>query len=83
MSIRLSKAIRNLNIGLQTAVYFLEKKEELGTVQSDPNFKLNDMQYEALVEEFCGHKRQSLKPFCVYDGKIVKIEGRTCKSVWN
>lgn len=74
MSIRLSKAIRNLNIGLQTAVYFLEKKEELGTVQSDPNFKLNDMQYEALVEEFCGHKRQSLKTFCVYDGKIVKIE---------
>ena len=41
MSIRLNKAIRELNIGLQTAVEFLEKKPNLGEVKGDPNFKLH------------------------------------------
>ena len=52
MSIRLNKAIRELNIGLQTAVEFLEKKSHLGEVRSDLNFKLNDDQYNALREQF-------------------------------
>ena len=56
MSIRLNKAIRELNIGLQTAVDFLEKKKDLGEVKADPNFKLSDGQYEALVEAFKGDK---------------------------
>ncbi len=56
MAIRLNKAIRELNIGLQTAVEFLEKKSNLGEVKGDLNFKLNDAQYEALVEEFKSDK---------------------------
>ena len=52
MSIRLNKALRELNIGLQTAVEFLEKKSELGEVKPELSFKLNDKQYEALVEAF-------------------------------
>ena len=56
MSIRLNKAISELNIGLQTAVDFLEKKTELGEVKNDNNFKLNDAQYEALVAAFKGDK---------------------------
>jgi len=52
MSIRLNKAIRELNIGLQTAIDFLEKKKELGEVKADLNFKLSDEQYDALVEAF-------------------------------
>ena len=52
MSIRLNKALRELNIGLQTAVEFLEKKSELGEVKAEPSFKLNDEQYAALVEAF-------------------------------
>ncbi len=56
MSIRLNKAISELNIGLQTAVDFLEKKAELGEVKNDLNFKLNDAQYEALVVAFKGDK---------------------------
>ncbi len=52
MSIRLNKALRELNIGLQTAVEFLEKKNELGEVKAEPSFKLNDKQYAALVEAF-------------------------------
>lgn len=55
MSIRLNKAIRELNIGLQTAVDFLEKKK-LGEVKGDLNFKLSDEQYDALVEEFKSDK---------------------------
>ena len=56
MSIRLNKAIRELNIGLQTAVEFLEKKPELGEVKSDLNFKLSDEQYHALVGAFRNDK---------------------------
>ncbi len=56
MSIRLNKAISELNIGLQTAVDFLEKKAELGQVKNDLNFKLNDAQYDALVVAFKGDK---------------------------
>ena len=52
MSVRFNKALRELNIGIQTAVEFLEKKKDLGEVKSDPNFKLSDEQYGALVEAF-------------------------------
>ena len=55
MSIRLNKVIRELNIGLQTAVDFLKKKK-LGEVKGDPNFKLSGNQYDALVHEFKSDK---------------------------
>jgi len=56
MSIRLNKALRELNIGAQTAVEFLSKKKELGEVKDDPNFKLSDQQYKALSDAFCQDK---------------------------
>ena len=52
MGIRLNKALRELNIGLQTAVEFLERKSELGEVRAELSFRLNDRQYNALVEAF-------------------------------
>ena len=52
MSIRLNKALRELNIGRQTAVDFLTKKAELGEGKDDLSFKLNEAQYQALVEAF-------------------------------
>ena len=52
MSIRLNKALSELNIGLQTAVEFLEKRSELAEVKQELSFKLNDQQYSALVEAF-------------------------------
>ncbi len=61
MSIRLNKAIRELNIGLQTAVEFLSKKSQLGEVKEDANFKLSDEQYQALVEEFQSDKETKKK----------------------
>ena len=52
MSVRLIKALQELNIGQQTAVDFLSKKADLGAVEDNSNFKLNDKQYEALVKAF-------------------------------
>ena len=52
MSIRLNKALRELNIGLQTAVEFLEKRNELGEVKNELSFKLSEAQYQALIEAF-------------------------------
>ena len=56
MSIRLNKAIKELNIGLQTAVDFLAKKPELGEVKNELSFKLNDAQHDALMAAFKGDK---------------------------
>ena len=52
MSIRLNQALRELNIGMQTAVEFLQKKSELGEVKADLSYKLNERQHAALVEAF-------------------------------
>lgn len=52
MSIRLNQALRELNIGMQTAVEFLQKKSELGEVKADLSYKLNEKQHAALVEAF-------------------------------
>ncbi len=56
MSIRLNKAISELNIGLQTALEFLEKRPDLGEVKQEVTFKLNDKQYDALVAAFRSDK---------------------------
>ena len=52
MSIRLNKAIKELNIGLQTAVEFLEKKNLLGGDTLTENTKLTEEQHKALLENF-------------------------------
>ena len=57
MSIRLNKVARDLNVGIQTAVEFLQKKGF--TVEANPNAKITDEQYALLVKEFS--KDKSLK----------------------
>ena len=52
MSIRLNKAIRELNIGFQTAVEFLTKKYNLEDSQLELTSKISDEQYESLIEVF-------------------------------
>lgn len=54
MSNRLNKAMREFNIGIQTAVEFLEKRSELGEIKPELNFKLTDEQYKALADAFKG-----------------------------
>ncbi len=56
MSIRLNKAIKELNIGLQTAVEFLAKRPELGEVKPEPTCKISEEQYEALSNAFAKDK---------------------------
>ena len=51
MAVRLSKVIRDLRVGLPTVVEFLQKKG-FGDVEDNPNAKITDEQYEALVNEF-------------------------------
>ena len=57
MSIRLNKALRELNIGLQTAVEFLSKRSDLREVEAEPSFKLSDQQYKALTDAFSQDKK--------------------------
>lgn len=58
MSIRLSRVLPELNIGLRTAVDYLKNKKSLGGISDDANVntKITDEQYQALVSEFKGDK---------------------------
>ncbi|MBB3188172.1 translation initiation factor IF-2 [Microbacter margulisiae] len=53
-SIRLSKVVKDLNVGLSTAVDFLRKKGH--AVDSNPNHKISDEEYALLVKEFSTDK---------------------------
>lgn len=57
MSIRLSKACKDLNVGMTTAVEFLAKKGH--KIPVDPNHKITDEQYFLLAKEF--NKDMALK----------------------
>ncbi len=59
MSIRLNKIARDLNVGIQTAVEFLQKKGF--TVEANPNTKITDEQYTLLVKEFSKDKNLKLE----------------------
>ncbi len=51
MSIRLNKVTKECNVGLQTAVEFLQKKG-FTDIEVNPNTKITDEQYAMLVSEF-------------------------------
>ena len=55
MSIRLNKATKECNVGLQTAVEFLQKKG-FTEVEANPNSRISDEQYELLLKEFSPDK---------------------------
>lgn len=59
MSIRLSKIAKELNVGIATAVDFLEKRGH--TISSDPNFKVSDDMAELLYNEFSKDKKMKLE----------------------
>ena len=54
MTIRLNKVTRDLNVGITTMVDFLQKKGY--TVEANPNTKITEEQYAALVKEFSKDK---------------------------
>ncbi len=55
MSIRLSKVTKECNVGLQTAVEFLQKKG-FKDVEANPNSKITEEQYQILLNEFNADK---------------------------
>ena len=57
MTIRLNKVARDLNVGIQTAVDFLQKKGF--TIEANPMTKISDEQHALLIKEFS--KDQHLK----------------------
>ncbi len=59
MPIRLSKAVKDLNVGLDTIVDFLKKNGQKD-VPNDINAKISDDQYEMLLDEF-DHDRAQKK----------------------
>lgn len=50
MPVKLNKVIKDLNVGLSTVVDFLSKKGH--EVESNPNARVSDEQYDLLVKEF-------------------------------
>lgn len=59
MTIRLNKVARDLNVGIATAVDFLQKKGY--SVEANPNTKITEEQYAELVKEFNKDKDLKLK----------------------
>ncbi|MDE6634108.1 MAG: translation initiation factor IF-2 N-terminal domain-containing protein, partial [Bacteroidaceae bacterium] len=55
MSIRLNKATKECNVGLQTVVEYLQKKG-FADVEANPNSRITDEQYEMLLKEFAPDK---------------------------
>ena len=55
MSVRLNKVTKEFNIGLQTAVEFLQKKG-FSDVEANPNYKISDEQFSLLQREFSTDK---------------------------
>lgn len=55
MTIRLSKATKECNVGLQTAVEFLQKKG-FKDIEPNPNSKITEEQYQLLLNEFTADK---------------------------
>lgn len=59
MAIRLIKVTRDLNVGIQTVVEFLQKKGF--EIEANPNTKITDEQFSLLVTEFSTDKDLRLK----------------------
>ena len=59
MTIRLNKVTRDLNVGITTAVEFLQKKGFV--VEANPNTKITDEQFEMLKKEFSTDKDLKIK----------------------
>jgi translation initiation factor IF-2 len=59
MTIRLNKVTRDLNVGITTVVDFLQKKGY--TVEANPNTKITEEQYAALVKEFSKDKDSKIE----------------------
>ena len=55
MGVRLNKVLKELNVGTETVIEYLKSKPGLEPIKDmNPNTKLSDAQYEALLNRFSG-----------------------------
>lgn len=72
MTIRLNKVTRDLNVGIATVVDFLQKKGY--TIEANPNTKITDEQYAALVKEFSKDKDLKIESEKIFrNGRIRNV----------
>ena len=74
MGVRLNSVLNELNIGLKTAIDFLQSKKNLGEISEDAsiNTKISDEQYEALVAQFSRDKEIKNKADQIFGSKSKK-----------
>lgn len=75
MSERLSKIARTLNVGISTITEFLQRKGF--TVESNPNAKIDDEQYDLLIQEFGKDLNIHRERNKIYDRNKEKKETQT------
>lgn len=79
MTIRLNKVTRDLNVGITTVVDFLQKKGY--TIEANPNTKITDEQYAALVKEFSKDKDLKIKSEKIFQERQNKDRNKASVSI--
>ena len=79
MSIRLNKVTRDLNVGLNTVVEFLQKKGF--DIETNPNTQISEEQYELLVKEFRKDKNLRIESEKFSQERQNKERGRNSISI--
>ncbi|WP_300726424.1 translation initiation factor IF-2 [uncultured Bacteroides sp.] len=79
MTIRLNKVTRDLNVGISTVVDFLQKKGY--TIEANPNTKITDEQYAALVKEFSKDKDLKIESEKIYQERQNKERNKASVSI--
>ena len=79
MTIRLNKVTRDLNVGIATVVDFLQKKGY--TIEVNPNTKITDEQYAALVKEFSKDKDLKIESEKIFQERQNKERNKASVSI--
>ena len=79
MTIRLNKVTRDLNVGIATVVDFLQKKGY--TVEANPNTKITEEQYAALVKEFSKDKDLKIESEKIFQERQNKERNKASVSI--
>ena len=79
MTIRLNKVTRDLNVGITTVVDFLQKKGYV--IEANPNTKITDEQYAALVKEFSKDKNLKMESEKIFQERQNKERNKASVSI--
>ncbi len=79
MTIRLNKVTRDLNVGIATVVDFLKKKGY--AIEANPNARITDEQYAALVKEFSKDKDLKIESGKIFQGRQNKERNKASVSI--